>query len=256
MPQFFVPKKNILSNFFFFEPSESHHIARVLRKKPGDLIQIFDGKGWVGSARITEISNSNKVKGELLPAFDINRNALSSDKNYPSFSLHLYPALIQSSNFEWMIQKVTEIGISSIQPILTERTQIRFSPEKSETKLKKWEKIILSAAKQSGRLTLPIISYPSQFLQVINTINKDDLKIILWEGEEKLSLSKVLHQTEFSQKSRIHVFIGPEGGFTIEEIRETKKHDVLAVSIGNNILRAETASLVASSFILLHGEFP
>ncbi|OGR79587.1 MAG: hypothetical protein A3I11_04270 [Elusimicrobia bacterium RIFCSPLOWO2_02_FULL_39_32] len=273
MPQFFVPKKNIQSNSFFFEPSESHHIARVLRKKPGDLIQIFDGEGWVGSAQITETSNSNKVKGEIFPAFDADRCVPSSEKNHPDISLHLYPALIQNSNFEWMIQKVTEIGVTSIQPILTERTQIHFSPEKSKTKITRWEKIILSAAKQSGRKTLPTIStplslkevfkkikkndapHPERTMQVTTKENSDDLKIILWEGEEKISLSKILHQTQSFQKSKIHVFIGPEGGFTIEEIQETKKQGILAVTIGNNILRAETASLVASSFILLHTEF-
>lgn len=252
MPQFFVPKKNILSNFFFFEPSESHHIARVLRKKPGDLIQIFDGKGWVGSARITEISNSNKVKGELLPAFDINRNALSSDKNYPSFSLHLYPALIQSSNFEWMIQKVTEIGISSIQPILTERTQIRFSPEKSETKLKKWEKIILSAAKQCGRKILPAIFSPITLKEAFRKIKKNDLKIILWEGEEKIELSSILNRPQSPSIQELHLFIGPEGGYTIQEVTEAKKEGVLSVRLGANILKAETASIAAVSLILLH----
>ncbi|MBI2118083.1 MAG: 16S rRNA (uracil(1498)-N(3))-methyltransferase [Elusimicrobia bacterium] len=274
MPQFFVPKKNIQSNSFFFEPSESHHIARVLRKKTGDLIQIFDGKGWVGSARITETSNSNKVIGELLPSFKNDCSDPAFEKNYSCFSLHLYPALIQNSNFEWMIQKVTEIGVDSIQPILTERTQIHFSPEKSKAKITRWEKIILSAAKQSGRKTLPDIStplslkealkkikkneppHPQEEIQVPIKENRHDLKIILWEGEEKISLSKVLHQTQSFQKSKIHVFIGPEGGFTIEEIHETKEHGVLAVTIGNNILRAETASLAASSFILLHAEFP
>lgn len=240
--QFYIPRKNIRGNFFVFDPSESHHIARVLRKKQGDLIQIFDGEGTVSWAKITDISDVNAVRGELSSVVK---------KGNQKRLLKIYPALIRNERFEWMLEKVTELGARSIQPILTRRTLIHLKAEQIQSKLKRWQKILISAAKQCGRDDLPEIFPPLNFNDAIHQSKNDSINLILWEGEEKTTLSDFL-TTYHLPLTTATLFVGPEGGFTIEEVEQAKKAGIKSVRLGKNILRAETASLAAISLILIN----
>lgn len=270
MPQFFVPRKNLRGNFFVFPPSESRHLTKVLRKKSGDIIQIFDGQGLVVNAEITDISNSKAVQAKLLP------NSFPHSPNSPFLKggsdargarpvaegrgiekgggvfpkIHLYPALIRNERFEWMLEKVTELGVTSIHPILTERTIVHLPENRISAKLKRWEKIVLSAAKQCGRNTLPEIVPPLNFNDSIRKCQNDSINLILWEGEEENNLNQFLATTRIPLTT-FNLFIGPEGGFTLEEVELAKKSGFQSVRLKENILRAETAALSAVSLILL-----
>lgn len=259
MPQFFVPRKNIRGLFFTFEESESYHLARVLRKKKGEIVQIFDGEGTVLAAKIIDCSDDRNVKGEILT----DQRTVSPTSKPSGQSLAIYPAILKVVRFEWMLEKVTELGVNSIHPVFTQRTLVQIRSQQIDSKLKRWEKILLVSAKQCGRIELPKISAPIHFQQAIRNTNKNDLNLILWEGEEKNSLS--YEWRKFKEKERvsntskeparilptINLFIGPEGGFTIEEATAAKIAGIVPVRLGENILRAETATIAAVSQILL-----
>lgn len=243
MPQFFVPRKNLRGTFFVFPPSESWHLAKVLRKKPGDFVQIFDGEGLIASAQITDLSDPNAVKAKWFPqkgTCALGQGGL----------LHLYPALIRNECFEWMLEKVTELGVSSIHPLFTERTIVKIPPARRQMKVKRWEKILLSAAKQCGRENLPQLVPPLDFKEAIRQCENYAIHLILWEGEEKKSLSDFL-ATCHLPLTAVDLFVGPEGGFTIEEVECAKKAGFQSVRLGKNILRAETAAIAAISLLLL-----
>ncbi len=249
MPHFFVPPKNILGKHFFFDPPESRHLSKVLRKKEGDSIQIFDGEGSTYFAKIIDFSNPECIQGE------ISQPNTRSHNPQGEAVIKLYPALYKGTHFEWMLQKVTELGVHAIQPMITERTIISIKTEKSASRLERWQKIILAASKQSGRSKLPEIVAPIKFENAVRIIPPNELKIIPWECESETHLSKVINGLR-NQPGRfgiatIHIFIGPEGGFTLKEIDLAREAKFTTVRLTQNILRAETAAIAAVSYFLL-----
>lgn len=246
MPQFFVPRKNIHHPTVVFDSSESHHLTKVLRKKIGDVVQIFDGEGLVSAVKITDLSDPHKVQAEIVSAQKLTRHDIE---------LKIYPAILKAERFDWLIEKLTEIGVTSIHPILTERTLIHIKSPQIDLKIKRWEKIILSASKQCGRTVLPKIFSPINFTQAVDEINEKDMKLILWEGEEKNKLSDIAKNFKLSDsppsQTTIHLFVGPEGGFAIQEVKQVTESGFISISLGENILRAETAAIAAASVILL-----
>ena len=251
MPHFFVPPKNRKGFFFFFDADESNHLVKILRKKSGDVIQIFDGEGRVQSAKILDCSNPARVSGQILEV----PGAGGDHAPPPEISLEIYPALLKGERFEWMLEKLTELGVSSIHPVMTERTLIRLKPNQAGPKKRRWEKIVLSAAKQSGRADLPAVFPPVPFADVQRSSPPCDLNLFLWESEEKTTLSEVLKKWEESKPSKnsytVRLFTGPEGGYTMKEAMFAKRSGAVWVLLGENILRAETASIAAASRILL-----
>ena len=271
MPHFFVPPKNQKGLFFFFDKSESRHISRALRKKSGELVSIFDGQGKVQKAKILDVSNPSKVTGEI-----VGNPPDSGSVSKPRRILKIYPALIKGPRFEWMIEKLTEMGVSSIHPIVTERTIVRIRSEQSESKLKRWKKIVLAASKQSGRSDIPAVFEPVSFDQAVASDralseevphpwcykgaaqNKETLGLMLWEGEENLTLSQALSKfAETRPKTEgfsIRLFVGPEGGLAIPEAEKAKANGILTVGLGQNILRAETAAIASAAVVLYQND--
>jgi len=245
MPQFFVPKKQIHQHIFYLDETESHHLVVVLRKKVGDIFRIFDGEGSVYEAKITNLSNPKQVQGEMIVS-----EVLPPRSPSPSHQrrVHLYPALFKSPRFEWMIEKGTELGVCSIHPVVTERTIITVD-HKIETKLDRWNKTILAAAKQCGSPSLPTIHKPSSFLESIQNLDHSIPSFILWEREEQVFLSQALREKKEAQE--INLFFGPEGGLTLKEVEAATASGIQPVRLGNNILRVETAIIAASTLSLL-----
>lgn len=180
--------------------------------------------------------------------------------------VHLYPALIRSERFEWMLEKATELGVCSIHPIFSKRSVVKFAPSDFERKRSRWKKIALAAAKQSGRKELPRIFFPLNFNDAIQQCKREiapvecsalaeprlagfhRVNLILWESEEENNLFEFLTDLPLIA---VNLFVGPEGGFTIEEVTLAKKAGFQSVRIGENILRAETATIAAVSLLTL-----
>lgn len=250
MAQFFVPPENFVGDKVQILGSEAKHLSRVLRKNPGDHLRIFDGQGKTYEVEIEKI-NGNRVEAKILSTLP-NGEIIAR--------VHLFPALLKFLKMDYLFQKVTELGVEEITPIITEHTVVRLTREKAEDKITHWQKVALNAAKQCGRAKLPTINPVMEFEEALKKAKKDKLRIIFWEKEKAGTLKTTLRnfrneQSECFNKmtnpllSGVSLFVGPEGGFTQGEIDLAEKYGVIRAGLGKQILRSETASLVAVSSV-------
>ena len=239
MRRFFVEKIIPTGGFLSITGKEARHIVTVLRMKKGETLILMDREGQSFEATI-EAVHYKEVKVRItktippLPPSPI--------------EMSLAQAIIKSHPMEYLIKKVTELGIGSIHPFYSERTVIKLKPEQLKNKMDRWMEIMKSACKQCGRVTLPTLNTPLPFEELINTVpNKKTLKVLLWEDEDKVDLKRLL--TSMSSAPHVFVIVGPEGGFTSNEINLAREAGFQIISLGNRILRAETAAVSLISII-------
>ena len=239
MRRFFVDKVLPRTGLVPITGKEARHIHNVLRMKKGEMIILMDRAGQSYEAKIEAVQHK-EVKAQIT-------------KTIPSLppspvTISLAQALIKSHPMEYCIQKATELGVHSIHPFYSERTIIQLKSAHLKNKMERWMEIMKSACKQCGRVTLPELNTPLRFEEMINNAaNAKTLKIILWEDEEKGDLKRLL--TSVTLVPHIFVIVGPEGGFTLNEINLARDAGFHTVSLGNRILRAETAALSLLSII-------
>lgn len=229
LPLFYEP--NLPENQQGFEVSTStaKHCVQVLRKVAGDKIALTDGKGNVCSATILETDKKHTIVATGV--FDFTPP--------PANKLTLCISLLKNSQrIEWLLEKVTEMGIYAIQPIICDRT------EHTRFRMDRMEGIVISAMLQSQQFHLPQLCEPIQFSSCLQTGSYDQQWIAHCAAGEK----KLLTQCALSGSCRI--FIGPEGDFTHQEIELSIEKGLLPVSLGNTRLRTETAGLVATALLL------
>lgn len=239
MRKFFVEKIILTGGFLSINGKEARHMATVLRMKKGETLILMDREGQSFEATI-EAVHYKEVKVKII-------------KTIPPLppspvKISLAQAIIKSHPMEYLIQKATELGIHSIHPFYSERTVIKLTPEQLNNKMDRWIEIMKSACKQCGRVMVPSLNTPLPFEELITTVpNKKTLKVLLWEDEDKVDLKGLLTSMSFAP----HVFaiVGPEGGFTSNEINRVREAGFHIVSLGNRILRAETAAVSLISII-------
>jgi len=211
------------------------HLARVLRAEPG---QIFDvvAAGFLHRAEITGVS-PDRVDFVL-------HEELESDTALP---LHLYLAVFKFDHLEWAIEKATELGVAKITPILARRTEKHLA-QASAKRVERWRRIAHEASQQSRRTSVPIIADPNALKPAL-TAEQTPTRILLSETEQDLTLSKALGAPRLDSETwegMTHTLaIGPEGGWTPEEMTLFSQHRWTHVTLGPRILRAETAAIAA-----------
>jgi 16S rRNA (uracil1498-N3)-methyltransferase len=217
------------------------HLARVLRAEPG---QIFDvvAAGFLHRAEVTAVS-PERVDFVL-------HEELESDAALP---LHLYLAVFKFDHFEWGIEKATELGVAQITPILARRTEKHLA-QAAAKRVERWRRIAHEASQQSRRTTVPAIADPMPLKPALER-DSAPARILLSETEQSLSLSAALtnHVSHSAQSAReehegaafVSLAIGPEGGWTPEEMSLFTQHQWTHVTLGPRILRAETAAIAA-----------
>lgn len=237
--RFFVDTIIPTSGVVSITGKEARHISSVLRMKPGDTLLIGDGRGNLFEATI-EKSHHREVEVR------INKGILP-----PPFSpveINLGLAVIKSRPMDYVIQKITELGTSSITPFYSERTVTKIKQGHVLNKMHHWREIMKSACKQCGRLTLPVLKPPLPFQDLTKNVQgKTALKIVLWENEDKAELKKVLRSIR--PLPHVLAIVGPEGGFTEGEISLAREAGFQTISMGNRILRTETAAVSLLSII-------
>jgi len=222
--KFFINKKIIL------EHSSSHHLVKVLRKKEGDKIILFDGKGNSCLGVITLISRS-KLELEIIDVFE---RTLRS-----GVDINLGQSLIKSDPLHLVIQKATELGIVSFSPLITDHSVVRIKATKNRNL--KWNLIARNACEQCGENWLPTIADPIDLDQWASTV-KSNLKIVLYpNADNKIS--------DLEYKDSVSLAVGPEGDFTNYEVDSLTEKGFIPVTIGKRILRAETAAISAISSV-------
>src|SRR5277367_2785319 len=228
---------------------QASHLARVLRATPGQLYDIV-ANGFLHRAEITSVSE-NEVLFTL-------HEELETDAALP---LHLLLAVFKFDHMEWAIEKATELGIAKITPILARRTEKHLA-QSALKRSERWRRIALEASKQSRRTTIPEVSDPIPLKQALEQ-EKSPNRILLSETEQALTLTAALedsnrHHAIASEQPNpdppiTHALaIGPEGGWTPEEISLFTQHNWQPVTLGPRILRAETAAIAAIAIASTH----
>lgn len=253
MHRFFVPPSWVQGNEVTITGPQAHQIARVLRMRPGDGVIVLDNSGWELEVQLVSVDRT-MVKGEVL------HRKLSGGE--PRTKISLYLGVLRSNRFEFVLQKGTELGVVQFVPVIADRC-VESDLEAVEMKLRRWEWIIQEAAEQCRRGRKPALRSAVLFLQACEQARQSGgLSLIPWEGEKSTSLRHLLQQspqdamTEIANHEQrwppfaINLFIGPEGGFTPDEIAIARRYGLVPVTLGPRILRAETASVVAAATIL------
>lgn len=238
MHRFFVNK--ISDNQAIIQGEDYSHIVTVLRLKTNDEISVFNYEHGEFLAKITDINTKEKIiLVQIIKKI--------KDREKTSIKVIAIISVIKNEKMDFIIEKITELGITQIIPVITKRTVVKINDV--EKKLQRWEKIIYSAVKQCGRVTKPeIFSVVKSFKDLLKIIPENSVKLLVWEKEEK----RYLIDEVFNLKDvkSICFFTGPEGGFEQSEVQELLKSGFLPVSLGDTTLRAETAVILAAGVIM------
>jgi 16S rRNA (uracil1498-N3)-methyltransferase len=238
MPVFFIHSQDVVDGVVTITDPLLGHIAKSLRAKPGDSLLFNDDQGHRYHTTVVQITKQF-LKAKIQHAED------------PPLStrppLILAQALLKGEKMGWVIQKATELGVSAIIPLITDRVILKLSGKQGETHQTRWMRIALEAAQQSERWTLPTILPLQTFQQLLET-PRQGAAIFMAEREEGASLLTIPCSTE-KPGSGITVIVGPEGGWSAEELEAARSHNWVVGSFGKEILRAETASIAALAIL-------
>lgn len=241
MHRFFVPKDQISDKTITIIGSDVNHIKNVLRMEPEDKIEIIDSRGNSFIASIKQI-HSDEVQATIIKSLTNNPKL--------STKITLAQCLPKAKKMDFIVQKATELGVSHIIPVISERSIPKIE-EKADKKLSHWQKIAREASEQSGRTITPEILALTKFEDLIKTAKNYKLALIPWEGEQCLILKQIpLPDHQITRSSDILIIIGPEGGFSREEIELAKKFGIIPITLGKRILRTETAGIVLLAQLL------
>ncbi len=228
MARLFLPAEQLTGTRIELDRAGSKHLLKVLRLHVGAEVCVFDGRGTEIDARIIGIS----AGGAELELGERRTVAV------PAVSITLLQALPRADRMDLIVQKTTELGVTKIVPVVSERSVI--TPPAG--KQRRWQVIAQEAARQSGRADVPEIELPSSLSQALDALEPMPTRLVLWEEEHSLPMRRALSQNPLSA---VALLVGPEGGFAAAEVERARAHAFVSVGLGPRILRVETAALVA-----------
>lgn len=242
MYQFFIQPDSIKEEeIWIADPQDVNHIRNVLRMKKGEKVSLCcEAKGKEYICSIEEIE-SDIVKAAII---DIN----GESRELP-VKITLFQGLPKSDKMEMIIQKAVELGVYEVIPVSTARAVVKLDAKKEASKQKRWQTIAESAAKQSKRMVIPEVHSVMKFSEAVNYAEELDIRFIPYELAENMTHTKKLFE-QIEPGQSIGIFIGPEGGFTPEEIELAMNHQVQPITLGKRILRTETAGMTVLSILM------
>lgn len=215
-----------------------HHLARVLRLRPGDELELFDGRGGCRLGKILEVE-----EGEATIELGPWREAPAR------LPLTLAQGLAKADKLEWVIQKATELGAARISPLELSRSVVRIDPAKVPERRKRWQKIAEEAARQSGRSDVPAVDAPLGLEAFLDAAEERGERVaLLWEGEREGR--RLGDWVERHLDQPLALVVGPEGGLSEAEVERARARGAEIVGLGPRILRTETAGIVAVAIAL------
>ncbi len=223
----------------------SHQILNVLRMNEGDKFELFNNTGTIFLSEI--ISKESKlINCKIIKEIKLNKKNLE---------VNVFQSIVKSSKMELIIEKITEIGISTFTPIVTERTQKKDIDSLSKNKLDRLKKISIESSEQSGKVYTPKINNKININQI--DFNKfDNTNIVFYEKiEGAVNINQL--DKEFFNSDSISIFVGPVGGFSLDELGYFKNHDCVVINLGGTIFKSDTAAIISVSLIkfLIDGTF-
>jgi len=238
MARFFLPRSKIQGVRGTLDGQELEHLGKSLRLVPGDHITVFDDSGWEHEAVIRALS-LERAEIELVRSYQAERES--------SLKITLAVGLTKGEKMDWVVEKATELGVRKVIPFISAYTVPKLDQKKIRNRLERWQKIALSAAKQSGRTRIPEISDVCDFKELVKQSFPDNVKVLFWEGERERTLNDV--RKEKGSVSAAVIVVGPEGGFSAAEINMARGNEFILTGLGPRILRAETAAVSATSLV-------
>lgn len=232
MRRFYAPKKNFSAHSVELGADDTRHLRDVLRLAEGDAVHVFDGDG---REFLCEIESVEKRRTILRVINEVEPTAPES-----KFDLTLAAAVTKGENFDLVVQKAVELGVSRLIPLFTRRCDVK--PAGSEKRLERWRKIALEAAKQSGRARLMSVREPLDFQEFAGSAGEN---VILFSERDGDSFTTV------QPGEKLTAVIGPAGGWDDSELDRARKSGIQIITFGGRILRAETAA-IAFAAILQH----
>src|SRR5271170_6197456 len=242
MHRFYLPPKNCAGEMLRLDTREAHHALKVLRVKYGDLVAVLDG---VGNEFLCTVENCSRDAVTLSVS-------LKNFKPPPACQIALLVAIPKGKIIESIIQKSVELGAHRIVPILSERVVTQLDGESGEHKREKWQGVAIEAIKQCGAAWLPKIEAPLTIEQFLARKEKFDLSLVGSLQKERRHLREVFNEFEAKQKrlpKSVGVWIGPEGDFTLDELKAIQDSGAVPITLGNLVLRVETAAVYCLSVL-------
>ncbi|PIP21320.1 MAG: 16S rRNA methyltransferase [Candidatus Omnitrophica bacterium CG23_combo_of_CG06-09_8_20_14_all_40_11] len=242
MQRIFCSLKEIIADkIVISDPGIIHHIKDVLRLKIGDEVIVCDEKGNVYNSVMEGLTSKNMALKIKAP-----KTASATEKK---IRITVACAIPKKSKFDDIVDKLTQLGVDRIIPMQTERVIVKLDVRKANSRLSRWEKIALSASEQSRRNNLPSIEPIKSIQQILSEAADYDLKLIPALIDKRKNLKEIFCTT---RPKNILVLIGPEGDFTPEEVNLAKNVGCIPVTLGDFVLRVETAAVAVASFIRLY----
>ena len=239
MHRFFAEPGNIGEKEIIITGADVNHIRNVLRMRADEEVLIADGRGAEYRCKLTDIGE-NEVRVQILWKLDGNAELTSA--------VTLFQGLPKSDKMDLIVQKCVELGVDRIVPVSTKRAVVKLDAKKEQTRLKRWNTISESAAKQSGRGVIPEVSGVMTFGKALEEAKKLDVLLIPYERAENMAETRrVMGSIQPGQS--VGIFIGPEGGFEESEVEEAVAAGAQAITLGKRILRTETAGLAVMAML-------
>ena len=240
LDRFFVDGGAVCGDEVFLGDEQGRQVCVVLRLGVGGRIVVLDNSGAEYDVELTTVSPA-EVRGRIVGR----REGVGE----AGVGVCLYQSLLSRSKFEWVLQKCTEVGASRFVPVVTQRSIVRGAEAIEARRLERWRRIISEAAEQSARAKLPELAAAIKFDEAIGRLSGFGCSLIASTEQGASGLEQVLG--EFAARpSEVALLVGPEGGFTADELGAARDAGARAFSLGPRILRTETAAVVASALVL------
>lgn len=244
MYRFFVNENQILDDCISITGADVNHIKNVLRMKIGETVLVSDGNDREYTCTLQDISDEEVI-------------AKIEDVDGPTRELPikvtLFQALPKGDKMETIIQKMVELGAYEIVPVSTKRCIVKLDDKKAAAKVKRWNAIAESAAKQSKRGIIPQVTMPMSYKNGLKKAEEMDMVLIPYENAENMTHTREVI-SRIKEGMNVGIFVGPEGGFATEEVEEAINSGAFDITLGRRILRTETAGMALMSVLMFENE--
>jgi len=232
-PRFYHPEEMEPGRVVALAEDHLHYARRVLRMHQGDHLDLIDGRGFEYHGVIHNMT-SEGVWVEVLE-----KNPILD----PSVGLTLCQSLLKADKMDFIVQRSVELGVNTFIPFVSSRSVVRLTPEAAGRKVARWRKIATEAARQCGRSTIPTVETVLSYDDMLHRADEEAVKVIFWEAESERTIRQIFRDDEGGLSPRYFFIVGPEGGFSGDEVFRAKEAGFLSVSIGKRVLKVETAVL-------------
>lgn len=220
-------------------PGDSYHAARVMRLRPGDEVEISDGKGNAYKAFMLSVRSDAAEAGIEDP--------LKSSES--PLNITLVQSLLKGQKMDLVVRQAVELGVNLIVPLISSRSVPLSEPGRTDSRMERWQKIARSAAAQCRRTVIPSLVPPVSWESFLAQLPDQAFNLLFWENSRDNYLSQTLPPS--SDPDNVRVIVGPEGGFLQEEVDRILRQGAILIGLGPRILRAETAAVAALTAVQL-----